>query len=309
MKLFHSKGYKVISGLVYGWGASCVIIGALFKIMHFPGAGIILTVGMLVEAFIFFFSAFEPQMEHYDWKQVFPQLAGKMGNAVRPAVQETVTAPAAALSGMEPREMDRLKQGISKFADTADALAGVAGQVPNFARNLGRVAETFGQLDSQSRQMGEALGRTAAQLSSGSEQWSRVVADSAAAFSEQIRANCSKMVEGMTRTGEQFSALGKLIDGQNQAYREGTVLYKQKVDEMARHISALNTLYELNLSETKQGLESFRKAQGEVAGVLQHVAGSRESTERFKQEASALADKVASLNSIYGNMLSLVNHN
>lgn len=78
MKVFQTKAYKVIIGYVYGWGATAVIIGALFKIMHFPYAGLILTVGMLVEAFIFFVSAFEPAMEHYDWARVFPVL-GKSG--------------------------------------------------------------------------------------------------------------------------------------------------------------------------------------------------------------------------------------
>ena len=77
MKLFQTKAYKVLMNYVYGWGASAVIIGALFKIMHFPGAGIILTIGMLVEAFIFFLSAFEPALEHYDWSRVFPALSSK----------------------------------------------------------------------------------------------------------------------------------------------------------------------------------------------------------------------------------------
>ena len=77
MKLFQTKAYKVLMNYVYGWGASAVIIGALFKIMHFPGAGLILTIGMLVEAFIFFLSAFEPALEHYDWSRVFPALSSK----------------------------------------------------------------------------------------------------------------------------------------------------------------------------------------------------------------------------------------
>ena len=80
-KIFQTKAYKVITGFVYGWGATAVIVGALFKIMHFPGAGIVLTVGMLVEAFIFFLSAFEPVMEHYDWARVFPEL-GTSGEKV-----------------------------------------------------------------------------------------------------------------------------------------------------------------------------------------------------------------------------------
>ncbi|MDE7373978.1 MAG: gliding motility protein GldL, partial [Odoribacter sp.] len=74
MKIFESKAYKSIMGYVNGWGASVVIVGALFKIMHFPGASIMLIAGMLVEAFIFFLSAFEPPMEHYDWSRVFPEL-------------------------------------------------------------------------------------------------------------------------------------------------------------------------------------------------------------------------------------------
>ena len=43
---------------VYGWGAAVVIVGALFKILHWPGANIMLIVGLLTEAFIFFISVF-----------------------------------------------------------------------------------------------------------------------------------------------------------------------------------------------------------------------------------------------------------
>ncbi|WP_437124774.1 GldL-related protein, partial [Culturomica massiliensis] len=33
MKLFRSKSYKAAIGFIYGWGATAVIVGALFKIM------------------------------------------------------------------------------------------------------------------------------------------------------------------------------------------------------------------------------------------------------------------------------------
>ena len=62
-KLFKTKAYQVTVGYIYGWGASAVIIGALFKIMHFPGAGVILTAGMLVEALVLFVCPFLPTME------------------------------------------------------------------------------------------------------------------------------------------------------------------------------------------------------------------------------------------------------
>jgi len=75
-ELTQSKGYKNFMKYVYGWGASIVLVGALFKIQHYPGASIMLIVGLLTEALIFFFSAFEPLAEELDWTLVFPQLAG-----------------------------------------------------------------------------------------------------------------------------------------------------------------------------------------------------------------------------------------
>ncbi|MDE6515465.1 MAG: gliding motility protein GldL, partial [Bacteroidales bacterium] len=55
-KIVESKGYKKFMAYLYGWGASIVIVGALFKINHYPGANLMLIVGMSIEAIIFFFS-------------------------------------------------------------------------------------------------------------------------------------------------------------------------------------------------------------------------------------------------------------
>lgn len=43
----------------YSWGASIVILGALFKLTHLPGANFMLFAGMGTEAFVFFLSAFD----------------------------------------------------------------------------------------------------------------------------------------------------------------------------------------------------------------------------------------------------------
>ena len=43
----------------YSWGASIVILGALFKLTHLPGANIMLFIGMGTEVFVFFISAFD----------------------------------------------------------------------------------------------------------------------------------------------------------------------------------------------------------------------------------------------------------
>lgn len=70
------SGWKNFMKYLYGWGATLVIVGALFKLQHWKGAGTMLTIGMSVEAVIFFFSAFEPIHEEVDWTLVYPELAG-----------------------------------------------------------------------------------------------------------------------------------------------------------------------------------------------------------------------------------------
>ena len=59
--------------MVYGIGAAIVIIGALFKIQHWPYGSLILTIGMIVEAIVFTLSAFEKQGGELDWSLVYPE--------------------------------------------------------------------------------------------------------------------------------------------------------------------------------------------------------------------------------------------
>ena len=74
--IVRSRGFRNFMAKVYGWGASVVILGALFKINHYPGADIMLIVGLGTESLIFFFSAFEPPYVEPDWSLVYPELAG-----------------------------------------------------------------------------------------------------------------------------------------------------------------------------------------------------------------------------------------
>ena len=75
-ELVQSSGWKNFIAKLYGLGASVVILGALFKIQHWRLAGTMLTIGLITEAIIFFFSAFEPLHEEVDWSLVYPELAG-----------------------------------------------------------------------------------------------------------------------------------------------------------------------------------------------------------------------------------------
>jgi len=67
---------KKVMNFAYGMGAAVVIIGALFKLMHWPGASAMLIIGLGTEAFIFGLSSFDAVDEELDWTLVYPELAG-----------------------------------------------------------------------------------------------------------------------------------------------------------------------------------------------------------------------------------------
>ena len=76
MGWYESYGGKKVVNMVYCLGASVVIIGALFKILHWPGASQVLMVGMFTEAFLFGIGCLDKPHVDFHWEEVFPQLLG-----------------------------------------------------------------------------------------------------------------------------------------------------------------------------------------------------------------------------------------
>ena len=70
---FESKKFKTTMKFVYGWGGAIVIVGAMFKIQHWPGASYMLIGGLGIEACIFILSAFEPLHEDPNWELAYPE--------------------------------------------------------------------------------------------------------------------------------------------------------------------------------------------------------------------------------------------
>lgn len=125
----NSKRFKNFMSKLYGWGAAVVILGAMFKILHYPGADIMLVVGLTTEAVIFFFSAFEKPHEEVDWSLVYPELAG-MDDPDNEYVAESTSSlsPTQELDKMlEDAKIDgalieSLGTGLRNFGDAANKL-------------------------------------------------------------------------------------------------------------------------------------------------------------------------------------------
>jgi len=118
--------YKTIMPKVYGIGAAVVIIGALFKILHMPGADEMLMIGLSTEAVIFFLSAFEPPHQDVDWSKVYPELAEEYeAPTVTPRItnkQGSITQQLDASlekAKIGPELLDSLGKGLNNLADSA----------------------------------------------------------------------------------------------------------------------------------------------------------------------------------------------
>ena len=119
-KVTEAKWYKLMMPKLYGWGASIVILGALFKIEHYPGASIMLACGLGMEAIIFFFSAFEKPHVDPDWSLVYPELAHMEDPAHKRPSQQLDDALAKAK--IDNELIESLNEGLRSFGESAKQL-------------------------------------------------------------------------------------------------------------------------------------------------------------------------------------------
>ncbi len=147
----HAK--KKAFNMAYGLGAAVVILGALFKIAHYPGGTIMLTIGMVVEALVFALSAFEPVEEDLDWAKVYPELAGGEANELQEA-QEPEGLLSQKLDDMlskanlDSDKMERLAVSIQNFAGAADNIAPAADSISATTKYSEQLAVAASQMES-----------------------------------------------------------------------------------------------------------------------------------------------------------------
>lgn len=162
VRWMQSRKGKVAMGYLYGWGASIVLIGALFKLTHWlPGqaANIMLAVGLSVEAIIFFMSSFEaPHMEP-DWTKVYPELSEegaenrtdrkeRVNNATTSSQLDDMFAKA----NINEQVLERLGAGISKLSENAAQMAEISNAVAatnDYAKAMRKATEAVGALEVQ----------------------------------------------------------------------------------------------------------------------------------------------------------------
>lgn len=117
-----AKWYKAMMPKLYGWGAALVILGALFKIEHFPGASIMLIIGLSTEAIIFFFSAFEKTHVDYEWDRVYPILGHDHMTDPANMTPAQQLDDALEKAKIDNELVESLNEGLRAFGDSARQL-------------------------------------------------------------------------------------------------------------------------------------------------------------------------------------------
>ena len=174
-EIAESKGYKNFMAKLYGIGASVVMIGALFKLTHMPlfgwtgAADFMLTVGLVTEAIIFFFSAFEPLHKEPDWSLVYPELwetyhGDGTSKAEKPAggTNRTANVNNDAITSkldemfekanINSATLERLSNGLNKLGENAGKIADVSEAVAatsNYTKAMNKASESMMAFDDE----------------------------------------------------------------------------------------------------------------------------------------------------------------
>ena len=200
-----SKSSKKLMNMVYGLGASVVILGALFKIMHWPAGNLMLIIGLIVEAIVFAVSAFEPVDDEVDWSLVYPELAGgeavSRGGAIVAKDEET--------QGMLSKKLDDI---LREAKIDASLMSSLGESIRNFEGAAKNITPTVDAMASQ-KKYSEEMSLAANQLESLNSIY-KVQVESAARQSEINEA----VTENAGRLNEQMDALAANLSSLNGVY-------------------------------------------------------------------------------------------
>lgn len=195
--------------MAYGLGASVVIIGALFKILHWEfgplTGGLLLAIGLITEAVIFAISAFEPVEEEFDWSLVYPELNGEATG------RKNEAAEAKEAEGLLSRKLDEL---MKEANIDAELMTSLGESIRNFEGAAKGIAPTADAIQ-HTKKYSEELSQAAAQMESLNSLY-KVQLESAsrqASINEEVVQNAGALKDQMESLASNLSSLNGVYGG------------------------------------------------------------------------------------------------
>ncbi len=199
----NSKASKKLMNMVYGLGAAVVILGALFKIMHWPGGNAMLIAGLITEALVFTISAFEPVDDELDWSLVYPELAG--GQKKDKKKQDTTP------EGLLSKKLDEM---LKEARVDSSLMTSLGESIRNFEGAAKNISPTVDSIQGQ-KKYSEEMQKAASQLESLNSLY-KVQLESSASQAEANQAiadNAQKLKDQMESLASNLSSLNGVYGG------------------------------------------------------------------------------------------------
>lgn len=203
-----SRSSKKLFNMAYGLGASIVILGALFKILHWElgplNGGILLAVGLITEAIIFAISAFEPVDDDLDWSLVYPELAGGMSTDKKKKEPEDA-------QGLLSKKLDEMLKGAKIDSELMNSLSDSIRSFEGAAKGMAPTAEAM----SSTKKYSEEMALAAAQMESLNSLYKVQVESTSrqAEVQERVAENAEQLKSQMQHLATNLSSLNGVYGG------------------------------------------------------------------------------------------------
>ncbi len=236
---------------VYGLGAAVVIIGALFKIMHWPFAGPMLVVGLGTEAVIFAISAFQKPHKDPEWSRVYPQLAEDFdGDDDEPA---TPTGTVAKLDDMlasaniNASVIGRLGQGLNSLSDNVAKMSDLSDATVASSEYTTAIKGATGSLN----KMNDAYSKTADAMSGmasatvdaqGYHEQVQKITKNLGALNAVYEMELSDANNHLRAMNKFYANLSSAMENMADASRD-TQAFKEELGKLSKNLTSLNGVY------------------------------------------------------------------
>jgi len=312
-EIVQSAGWKNFMAKLYGIGASIVIIGAMFKIQHWTGGGIMITCGLATEAIIFFFSAFEPLHEELDWTLVYPELAGMTDpDELDEYRDEALSGRGVTLerfdelfkqAEVQPETIQRLGTGLNSLSKTAANISDITEAsvaTREYLANVKSAADSIGNLTENYSQSTNDLAASVSSLSTTYNKTAELIGNSGREIAEKFSESGMNLANSYTQLSERLKTDYETIS-------KGNVSFADQLASVNKNLAELNAAYELHLKGANEQMKGVDDVYKGIGQMMQQLKSSVEETQKYKEEMSKLSKNLSELNTIYGNMLSAMN--
>ena len=315
----HSRRWKSSMNFLYSIGASVVLLGALFKLQHWPYANIILPIGMLTEVVIFFFSAFEPSVEIPDWSKVYPQLKEayieeEFEYPLAAAPQQNSISNILEKAEISPELLAKVKKGLQDLSTTASGIADISTATiatNEYVKNMTEASESMSVFKDINSRASHSIEKSTNDLVYSYDQSSQILGNSSKNLANSFSESSKKINDQLVTTGDKlaqsYKSFTESVNKDLLALNDHTKSYSAGLSLVNSSLSALHSSYELHLQHAKKISASSAEAFEGHSKMTELVNQAVEEAQKYRKQTEQLNKNLEALNHVYGNMLGAMN--